>query len=95
MMMINFLLLLGGDVKPLYFLNSLLSDGYLSEYRSKLLYLQLQSLPQDFIKDGWLAEAFLRNYLSANAINLIKGTQGHSTLILENFKPAEVSNIIA
>jgi hypothetical protein len=33
----------------------------------------LESLPQSFIKDGWLAEAYLRNYMSVNALNLIKG----------------------
>ena len=67
------ILQLGGDVKPLYFLNALRYDAYLSEYRSKILYLHLESLPQSFIKDGWLAEAYLRNYMSVNALNLIKG----------------------
>ena len=66
------ILQLGGDVKPLYFLNALRYDDYLSEYRSKILYLHLESLPQSFIKDGWLAEAYLRNYMSVNALNLIK-----------------------
>ena len=33
----------------------------------------MESLPQSFIKDGWLAEAFLRNYMSVNALNLMKG----------------------
>ena len=63
----------GGDVKPLNFLNALRYNNYLSEYRSKILYLHLESLPQDFIADGWLAEAYLRNYMSVNALNLIKG----------------------
>ena len=63
----------GGDVKPLHFLNAFRYDGYLAEYRSKIIYLNLESLPQDFIKDGWLAEAYLRNYMSVNALNLIKG----------------------
>ena len=67
------ILQLGGDVKPLYFLNALRYEDYLSEYRSKILYLHLESLPQSFIKDGWLAEAYLRNYMSVNALNLIKG----------------------
>ena len=67
------ILQLGGDVKPLHFLNALRYEDYLSEYRSKILYLHLESIPQSFIKDGWLAEAYLRNYMSVNALNLIKG----------------------
>ena len=67
------ILQLGGDVKPLYFSNALRYEDYLSEYRSKILYLHLESIPQSFIKDGWLAEAYLRNYMSVNALNLIKG----------------------
>ena len=67
-------------MKPLHFLNAFRNDGYLSEYHSKILYLQLESLPQDFIKDGWLAEAYFRNYMSANAINLIKGISTNLSL---------------
>jgi beta-1,4-mannosyl-glycoprotein beta-1,4-N-acetylglucosaminyltransferase len=63
----------GGDVKPLYFLNEFKENGFLAEYHSKILYLQLESIPQSYITDGWLAEAYLRNYMSVNALNLIKG----------------------
>ena len=63
----------GGDVKPLYFLNEFKENGFLAEYRSKILYLQLESIPQSYITDGWLAEAYLRNHMSVNALNLIRG----------------------
>ena len=63
----------GGDVKPLYFLNEFKQYDYLAEYRSKILYLHLESIPQSYITDGWLAEGYLRNYMSVNALNHIIG----------------------
>ncbi len=64
----------GGDSKPLYFFDAFKS-GFLHEFQHKILYIHLRTIPQEFILDGWKAEAFLRNQLSQNALARIKGLE--------------------
>jgi hypothetical protein len=51
-------LILGGDPKPLYFFNAF-RKGFLSEFQEKILYILLQSIPDEFIQNGWLADEYV------------------------------------
>jgi len=39
----------------LYIFNAL-SQGFLSEFQSKILYIYLDSISEEAIKDGWMAD---------------------------------------
>ncbi len=51
-------LILGGDPKPLYFFNAF-QKGFLSDFQEKILYILLQSIPDEFIQNGWLADEYV------------------------------------
>ena len=65
----------GGDYKPFYFYKALTEFEYLQKYRNKILYLQLDTIPQNYIEDGWLAEAYIRNFMSTTALDRIQNLQ--------------------
>ncbi len=46
---------LGGDPKPLYFLNAF-RKGYLCEFQNQILYVYLDKFPKGYVEDGWLAD---------------------------------------
>lgn len=46
--------------------------GFLSEFQDQILYIHLKSIPRNYINDGWLAEAYLRNYMSNKALERLK-----------------------
>ena len=68
-----------GDPKPLHFYNAF-RTGYLQKYRSKILYIHMNSIPKKFVQDGWLAEAHIRNFMSTNALEKIRGLQGEQRI---------------
>jgi beta-1,4-mannosyl-glycoprotein beta-1,4-N-acetylglucosaminyltransferase len=59
-------------LKPLNFFEAF-RQGFLLKYQWKILYIYLDSIPPEYINDGWLAEAFLRNVMSSNALARLKG----------------------
>ena len=65
----------GGDPKPLHFFDAL-QQGFLREFQDKILYVYLPEIPQNYIDDGWLAEAYMRNYMSTKALERLDGVQG-------------------
>ena len=70
----------GGDWKPLHFLNAF-KDGFLSDIQHKILYIYLESIPENYIKDGWQTESLLRNFMSQNALDRIQGLQDHDLFL--------------
>ena len=64
----------GGDWKPLYF-HSAFKDGFLADLQHKILYVYMESIPESYIKDGWQTESYLRNFMSAHALNRIENLQ--------------------
>ena len=62
----------GGDTKPLHFYEAF-KKGFLHEFQDKILYICIEEIPSSYIKDGWLAESFLRNEMSQRALSRLKG----------------------
>ena len=47
--------LAGGDPKPLYFFDAF-RNGFLCDVQDKILYVYLDSFPDGYVADGWLAD---------------------------------------
>ena len=70
----------GGDWKPLYFHNAF-KDGFLADLQHKILYIYMESIPKSYIKDGWQTESYLRNFMSAHALNRIENLQSEDLFL--------------
>ena len=62
----------GGDAKPLHFYEAF-KKGFLGEFQDQILYICIEEIPSSYIKDGWLAESYLRNEMSQRALLRLKG----------------------
>lgn len=61
----------GGDEKPLYVFDAL-QRGFLAEYQHKILYIYLNYIPKNYIRDGWQAEEYLRYKLSSESVSRVE-----------------------
>ena len=46
---------LGGDPKPLYFLDAF-QRGFLCEFQHQILYAYMDHFPNGYVENGWLAD---------------------------------------
>lgn len=78
----------GGDSKDTRFFNAFKQNGFLQEFSDKILYVGMNTLPQEYIDDGWLAEMYLRSYWSNAALRRIANLKDDDLFL--NFDADEI-----
>lgn len=72
-----------GLAKTRYLFNKLLT-GYLKLYQDKIFLVTLPHFPAAAKKDGWIADALIRNYISTKALPNIYGLSNDDIIILSD-----------
>ncbi|XP_059098126.1 beta-1,4-mannosyl-glycoprotein 4-beta-N-acetylglucosaminyltransferase-like [Tigriopus californicus] len=79
----------GGDAKKLVILNAM-RRGFLEEFHWKILYVYLDHFPTGFIEDGWKADGYLRQHMSAQSLSRVQGDNGDDLFL--SFDADEIPN---
>uniref|UniRef100_A0A3B3RP99 Beta-1,4-mannosyl-glycoprotein 4-beta-N-acetylglucosaminyltransferase n=1 Tax=Paramormyrops kingsleyae TaxID=1676925 RepID=A0A3B3RP99_9TELE len=72
-----------GERRPLRFLNLLLNGTY-DFVRHKILYVFLDHFPEGGRQDGWIADDYLRTFLTRDGISRIDGLQPDDVFIIND-----------
>ncbi|XP_048870186.1 beta-1,4-mannosyl-glycoprotein 4-beta-N-acetylglucosaminyltransferase [Brienomyrus brachyistius] len=72
-----------GERRPLRFLN-LLQNGTYDLVRHKILYVFLDHFPEGGRQDGWIADDYLRTFLTRNGISRIDGLRPDDVFIIND-----------
>ncbi|KAL0992478.1 hypothetical protein UPYG_G00093860 [Umbra pygmaea] len=72
-----------GGAKPLHFLHLLLNGTY-NYVRHKLLYVFLDHFPQGGQQNGWIADDYLRTFLTQNGMSRVKGARPDDVFLIDD-----------
>ncbi|XP_028670948.1 beta-1,4-mannosyl-glycoprotein 4-beta-N-acetylglucosaminyltransferase isoform X1 [Erpetoichthys calabaricus] len=72
-----------GDHRPLHFFERL-KNGTYDYIRHKILYVFLNHFPEGGRQDGWIADDYLRTYLTRNGIQRIKGLRRDDVFVIND-----------
>ncbi|KAG7491485.1 hypothetical protein MATL_G00004010 [Megalops atlanticus] len=72
-----------GEGRPLRFLNLLLNGTY-DYVRHKILYVFLDHFPEGGRQDGWIADDYLRTFLTRNGMSRVRGTRPDDVFIIND-----------
>ncbi|XP_022246535.1 beta-1,4-mannosyl-glycoprotein 4-beta-N-acetylglucosaminyltransferase-like [Limulus polyphemus] len=72
-----------GEKKPLRLLERL-HGGFLKEFQHKFLYVFLDHFPPGGYKNGWIADDYLRTYLSKEGLKRLNGLKQDDLFILND-----------
>ncbi|XP_051987716.1 beta-1,4-mannosyl-glycoprotein 4-beta-N-acetylglucosaminyltransferase-like [Xyrauchen texanus] len=72
-----------GDPKPLYFLQLIL-NGTFDYIKHKILYIFLDHFPNGGRSNGWIADDYLRTYLTKNGMSRVKGLKADDVFIIDD-----------
>lgn len=72
-----------GERRPLRFLNLLLNGTY-DFVRHKILYVFLDHFPEGGRQDGWIADDYLRTFLTRNGISRVDGLRPDDVFIIND-----------
>lgn len=72
-----------GDARPLY-LKHLILNGTFDYIKHKILYIFLDHFPDGGRMDGWIADDYLRTYLTKNGMARIQGLKPDDVFILND-----------
>ncbi|XP_036383182.1 beta-1,4-mannosyl-glycoprotein 4-beta-N-acetylglucosaminyltransferase-like isoform X2 [Megalops cyprinoides] len=72
-----------GEGRPLRFLNLLLNGTY-DYVRHKILYVFLDHFPEGGRQDGWIADDYLRTFLTRNGMSRVRGARPDDVFIIND-----------
>uniref|UniRef100_A0A3B3UU61 Beta-1,4-mannosyl-glycoprotein 4-beta-N-acetylglucosaminyltransferase n=1 Tax=Poecilia latipinna TaxID=48699 RepID=A0A3B3UU61_9TELE len=72
-----------GEKRPLSFLRLLLNGTY-DYVRHKILYVFLDHFPDGGRQDGWIADDYLRTFLTRNGLSRVKGARSDDVFIIND-----------
>ncbi|XP_041093741.1 beta-1,4-mannosyl-glycoprotein 4-beta-N-acetylglucosaminyltransferase isoform X2 [Polyodon spathula] len=72
-----------GERRPLHFLRQLLNGTY-DYIRHKILYVFLDHFPEGGRQDGWVADDYLRTFLTRDSVRRIQGLRGDDVFIIND-----------
>ncbi|KAK6471618.1 beta-1,4-mannosyl-glycoprotein 4-beta-N-acetylglucosaminyltransferase [Huso huso] len=72
-----------GDRRPLHFLKQLLNGTY-DYIRHKILYVFLDHFPDGGRQDGWIADDYLRTFLTRDSVRRIQGLRPDDVFIIND-----------
>ncbi|XP_048847375.1 beta-1,4-mannosyl-glycoprotein 4-beta-N-acetylglucosaminyltransferase-like isoform X2 [Brienomyrus brachyistius] len=72
-----------GEGRPLQFLHLLLNGTY-DYVRHKILYIFLDHFPQGGRQDGWIADDYLRTFLTRNGMSRVRGLRPDDVFIIND-----------
>ncbi|XP_066563248.1 beta-1,4-mannosyl-glycoprotein 4-beta-N-acetylglucosaminyltransferase isoform X2 [Amia ocellicauda] len=72
-----------GEARPLHFLQKLL-DGTFDYVRHKILYVFLDHFPDGGRQDGWIADDYLRTYLTRDGLARVGGARPDDVFIIND-----------
>ncbi|KAL4647813.1 beta-1,4-mannosyl-glycoprotein 4-beta-N-acetylglucosaminyltransferase-like isoform X1 [Arapaima gigas] len=72
-----------GEARPLHFLHLLLNGTY-DYIRHKILYVFLDHFPEGGRQDGWIADDYLRTFLSRNGISRVDNLHPDDVFIIND-----------
>nr|XP_023652598.1 beta-1,4-mannosyl-glycoprotein 4-beta-N-acetylglucosaminyltransferase isoform X1 [Paramormyrops kingsleyae] len=72
-----------GEGRPLQFLHLLLNGTY-DYVRHKILYVFLDHFPQGGRQDGWIADDYLRTFLTHNGMSRVRGLRPDDVFIIND-----------
>ncbi|XP_054634667.1 beta-1,4-mannosyl-glycoprotein 4-beta-N-acetylglucosaminyltransferase isoform X2 [Dunckerocampus dactyliophorus] len=72
-----------GEKRPLSFLRLLLNGTY-DYIRHKLLYVYLDHFPEGGRQDGWIADDYLRTFLTRNGISRVVGVRPDDVFVIND-----------
>ncbi|XP_036409439.1 beta-1,4-mannosyl-glycoprotein 4-beta-N-acetylglucosaminyltransferase-like [Megalops cyprinoides] len=72
-----------GDGRPLQFLRLLLNGTY-NYVRHKILYIFLDHFPEGGRQDGWIADDYLRTFLTHNGMSRVRGARPDDVFIIND-----------
>uniref|UniRef100_A0A147B051 Beta-1,4-mannosyl-glycoprotein 4-beta-N-acetylglucosaminyltransferase n=1 Tax=Fundulus heteroclitus TaxID=8078 RepID=A0A147B051_FUNHE len=72
-----------GERRPLSFLRLLLNGTY-DYVRHKILYVFLDHFPDGGRQDGWIADDYLRTFLTRNGLSRVKGARSDDVFVIND-----------
>ncbi|XP_038163542.1 beta-1,4-mannosyl-glycoprotein 4-beta-N-acetylglucosaminyltransferase isoform X2 [Cyprinodon tularosa] len=72
-----------GEKRPLSFLRLLLNGTY-DYIRHKILYVFLDHFPDGGRQDGWIADDYLRTFLTRNGLSRLKGSRSDDVFLIND-----------
>ncbi|XP_071360407.1 beta-1,4-mannosyl-glycoprotein 4-beta-N-acetylglucosaminyltransferase isoform X2 [Trachinotus anak] len=72
-----------GEKRPLSFLRLLLNGTY-DYIRHKILYVFLDHFPEGGRQDGWIADDYLRTFLTRNGMSRVVGTRSDDVFVIND-----------
>uniref|UniRef100_A0A096M080 Beta-1,4-mannosyl-glycoprotein 4-beta-N-acetylglucosaminyltransferase n=1 Tax=Poecilia formosa TaxID=48698 RepID=A0A096M080_POEFO len=72
-----------GEKRPLSFLRLLLNGTY-DYVRHKILYVFLDHFPDGGRQDGWIADDYLRTFLTRNGLSRVKGARSDDVFVIND-----------
>ncbi|XP_047220390.1 beta-1,4-mannosyl-glycoprotein 4-beta-N-acetylglucosaminyltransferase isoform X3 [Girardinichthys multiradiatus] len=72
-----------GEKRPLSFLRLLLNGTY-NYIRHKILYIFLDHFPDGGRQDGWIADDYLRTFLTHNGLSRVKGARSDDVFVIND-----------
>ncbi|MED6263772.1 hypothetical protein CHARACLAT_008005 [Characodon lateralis] len=72
-----------GEKRPLSFLRLLLNGTY-DYIRHKILYVFLDHFPDGGRQDGWIADDYLRTFLTRNGLSRVKGARSDDVFVIND-----------
>ncbi|KAM4594254.1 beta-1,4-mannosyl-glycoprotein 4-beta-N-acetylglucosaminyltransferase isoform 3-T4 [Fundulus diaphanus] len=72
-----------GERRPLSFLRLLLNGTY-DYIRHKILYVFLDHFPDGGRQDGWIADDYLRTFLTRNGLSRVKGARSDDVFVIND-----------